>query len=148
MSQILLKSFQNIRKVLFLTHQAVLSKEKKVIRKMKKLKKERKSQKKDKKQQYFLFYLSAKTNAETKGRVFEIKWVPSLFNSDNNKAFLRGNNISPPETHNGDWKFHQKTPKMKRSWIFLVTMFFFNWKFYSIFQGQMFHGPFVYFLQH
>ena len=46
---------------------------------------------------FILFCLICRV--ETKGRVFEIKWVPSLFNSDNNKALLRGNNISPREAH-------------------------------------------------
>ena len=49
---------------------------------------------------WFLFHFFCLVcRVETKGRVFEIKWVPSLFNSDNNKALLRGNNISPREAH-------------------------------------------------
>ena len=47
----------------------------------------------------FSFFSCLICRVETKGRVFEIKWVPSLFNSDNNKALLRGNNISPREAH-------------------------------------------------
>ena len=50
-------------------------------------------------QMIFHFFSCLICRVETKGRVFEIKWVPSLFNSDNNKALLRGNNISPREAH-------------------------------------------------
>ena len=48
---------------------------------------------------WFFIFSCLICRVETKGRVFEIKWVPSLFNSDNNKALLRGNNISPREAH-------------------------------------------------
>ena len=50
-------------------------------------------------QMVFILFFRLICRVETKGRVFEIKWVPSLFNSDNNKALLRGNNISPREAH-------------------------------------------------
>ena len=86
--------------------------------------------------------------------MFEIKWVPSLFNSDNNKALLRGNNFSPPEKHNRDWKFHQNLGKKQLKNLKISSKnlerklvgyswsqcFFCKWKCYSILQGLLFHG--------